>query len=586
VSRLDTFRRLLHDDQTHFVELTRHFFGRFFDNEFVSQGGESPLGLAHLLILLALPSVFYSFFVFQGYDLIAQIRPDLFEPVSMQDQARYVYITMIVIGLAAVLEWDALFPDQLDYLTFTPLPLKARSVFFGKIAALILFLSLFTAAVGAPGTVLYPLMATMARPMGFLGLCRWVLAHGLSVAAASVFIFLFFVALEGLVLTVLSYRWFEKVSAYIQGLLIAALLMFALLMPQVTGNLPLLVRTRSPLLSLLPPMWFFGLYRAMLGYSEPIYHALAVKALEGLAVVLAISIATYVASYWKHLRSMLEVAEEREPWRAAQGLRRSMARFVLRDRGERATFSFVLKTLLGSRRHRLLFSAYAGMGMALALESMAALLSRDATAATPDRAAILLSVPLMLAFFVLSGMRLTFELPAEARANWIFQLTEQGTRPELLSGVRKAMIALGTIPILTLAIPIGVLHLSFGAAAAAFLLDFGLTLTLIEIMLLRFQKIPFTCSYLAGKAANLVVWLVCWVAFPGYAYTLARAEAWTLHHPTELVVLMAALLGALIWLRIYNRDFLRQGLRLVFAEEREPVVQTLDLSHRALNSEF
>jgi hypothetical protein len=324
----------------------------------------------------------------------------------------------------------------------------------------------------------------------------------------------------------------------------------------------------------------------VLGDPDLIYRALATKALAGLAIALVISFLGYVASYWRHVRRTLEVVEEREPWPAGQTFYRLVDRAFLRERQECATFSFVLKTLLGSRRHRLLFSAYTGVGMALALESIAALLSRHASVAAPDRGAILLAVPLILSFFVLSGMRLSFELPAEVRANWIFQLTERETSPELLSGVRKAMIALGTIPMAILAFPIYALHMSFGEATATFLLDFGFCLFLIEVMLLRFQKIPFTCSYLASKSGNFVVWLVCWVAFPGYAYTLARAEIWTLRHPTELAVLAAFLLGGLIWLRIYNRDFLRQGLRLVFAEEPEPVVQTLDLSHRALNSEL
>ena len=583
--RLDAIRRLVREDETHLVELTRHFFGRFFDNEFVSRSGESPLGLAHLLILVALPGVFYFFFQNQAYDLISQVAPQLFEPVSMRDEARYVYLSMIVIGLAAVLEWDALFPDQLDYLTLTPLPLKVRFVFAAKIAAVVLFLSLFTAAAGAPGSLLYPIAASSGRNVPFLVLCRWIGAHGLSVSAGSVFIFLVFVSLEGLLLTVLSYRWFERVSAYIQGLLIAAMLMFLLLMPKVTEQLPALVRSNSPLLGMLPPMWFFGFYRVMLGYPEPVYHALATKALEGLAAVLMISIGTYLVSYRRHLGRLLEAADAREPWRAgrlAGGLRRALDRTFLREGQERATFSFVLKTILGSRRHRLLFSAYTGVGMALALESIAALLSRHGAAAAPERAPILLSVPLILLFFALSGMRLIFEVPAEIRANWIFQLTEREMSPELLSGVRKAMMAVGTIPMLTLAVPIYVLRLSFAGAAAVFLLDCGIALVLIEVMLLRFQKIPFTCSYLASKFGSLAIWLVCWLGFPSFAYTLARAESWALRNPTELVIWLAFLIGGLIWLRTYSRRFLRQELRLVFEEEREPAVQTLDLSHRAL----
>jgi len=422
------------------------------------------------------------------------------------------------------------------------------------------------------------------KHVSFGALCWWSLAHGLTMAAASAFSFLFFVALEGVLLSVLSYRWFEKASAYLQGGLIASVLMFSLLLPKLIGDLSVLLHSHGPLARWLPPLWFLGLYRAMLRYPDPAYLPLARKAVLGVAVVLVISIATYLASYRRHLRRSLEAGETlpREPWHAGRGLSRLVQSVFLRETLERVTFSFVFKTILGDRRHRLLFASYTGVGVALALESVAALLSRNAVVTASGHAAIFLSIPLIISFFVLSGTRLIFEIPAEVRANWIFRLTERQTNPALFSGVRKAMIVLGTLPILTLAFPIYALHLSFGEAAAACLLDCVLTLILIELLLLRFRKVPFTCSYLASKSRNFVVWFGCWLMFSSYAYSLARLEDWILGHPAELVVSLAILLAGLGWLRVYNRRFVREGNPIVFEEEPEPAVQTLDLSHSAL----
>jgi hypothetical protein len=582
--RFHALRRLVHDDETNLVELTRHFFGRFFENEFVSTRGESTLGVAQLIIVLGVPGVFYFFFAQYAYSDMAKFYPELFDPTSMRDELGFVCLSMLVIGLVALLEWDAFFPDRWDFLTLVPLPLQTRSIFLAKAAALVFFLFLFATAVGGPCTVLFPLAATGGTHVTTGGLFWWMLVHGLSVGAASVFSFFFFVALEGLLLTVLSYRCFERVSAYVQGALIASVLMVALIVPATAENLPALVHGNGPLSRWLPPLWFLGLYRAMLNYSDPAYPPLARKALVGLAVVLGISIATYLVSYRRHLRRTLEAGEvsPHEPWGVGQRLRRLAQRVFLRQTLERATFSFALKTIMGGRRHRLLFSAYTGVGIALALESLAALLSRQAAITAADRDAIFLAVPLILAFFVLSGTRLVFEIPAEVRANWIFQLNERQTSPELLSGVRKAMMVLGAIPILTLVFPFFVLHLSLEEAGAAFLLDCILSLIFIEAMLLRFRKIPFTCSYLASKSRNFAVWIGCWILFSSYAYTLARGEAWVLRHPTELVVSASFLLVGLGWLRVYNRHFLKQGIPLLFEEEPEPAVQTLDLSHSAL----
>jgi len=582
--RFDALRRFLHEDDTHLIALTQHFFGRFFDNEFVSQQGESTMGVAHFVILLAAPGFIYFFFLYTSYSQMAEFAPNLFDPMSMRDEFIYVCLSMLVIGLIAVLEWDSFFPDRVDFMTLVPLPIRAGSVFLAKAAALVLFLFLFAAAVGGPGALTFPMAAWGGKHVAFGEMCWWSVVHGLTMGAASTFGFLFFVALEGVLLSVLSYRWFERVSAYVQGVLIASVLMFSLLLPGMIGDLTVLLHGHSALSRWLPPLWFLGLYRAMLHYPDPVYLPLARKAVVSVAAVLGISIATYLVSYRRHLRRTLEAGEvePREPFHAGQALRRLAQRAFLRATLERATFSFVFKTLLGSRRHRLLFSAYTGVGVALALEGAAALLSRDSDVTATARAAVLLSVPLFISFFVLSGTRLIFEIPAEVRANWIFQLSERQTSLALVSGVRKAMIVLGTIPILTLALPIVALHLSFQEAAAALLLDCVLALILIEVLLLRFRKIPFTCAYLASKSGNLGVWLGCWVMFSSYAYTLARAEDEALQHLTELGFLVVFLLVALFCLRVYNRRFQREAIPLVFEEEPEPAVQTLDLSHSAL----
>ncbi|HEY3835567.1 MAG TPA: serine hydrolase domain-containing protein, partial [Bryobacteraceae bacterium] len=43
--------------------------------------------------------------------------------------------TMLVVGLFAVLSWESMFPDRRDVLVLTPLPIRARTLFLAKIAA-------------------------------------------------------------------------------------------------------------------------------------------------------------------------------------------------------------------------------------------------------------------------------------------------------------------------------------------------------------------------------------------------------------------------------------------------------------------
>ena len=42
---------------------------------------------------------------------------------------------MLVVGLFAVLSWDSTFPDRRDAMVLGPLPVRARTMFLAKVAA-------------------------------------------------------------------------------------------------------------------------------------------------------------------------------------------------------------------------------------------------------------------------------------------------------------------------------------------------------------------------------------------------------------------------------------------------------------------
>ena len=58
-------------------------------------------------------------------------------------------------------------------------------------------------------------------------------------------------------------------------------------------------------------------------------------------------------------------------------------------------------------------------------------------------AAGLLAVPLTLSFFAVSGLRAAFNLPAELRANWIFQICESEDSMPHMRAARKWIVADG-----------------------------------------------------------------------------------------------------------------------------------------------
>ena len=65
-----------------------------------------------------------------------------------------------------------------------------------------------------------------------------------------------------------------------------------------------------------------------------------------------------------------------------------------------------------------------------------------------------------------------------------------------------------------------------------------LSLILVELLLLNFRKIPFTCSYQPGKANITVLGVFYWFAFTTYAYTMATFERWLLQDGTPVDCLL------------------------------------------------
>jgi hypothetical protein len=106
--------------------LVRHFFGRFFDNEIVSQHGDMRTNVVQAIGLVATPGIFVPFYMLpQGARFH---HPFLHNWVLLSDYYFFVIFSMVVMGFVMVFEWDALFPDRKDYLILTPLPLGGGAI--------------------------------------------------------------------------------------------------------------------------------------------------------------------------------------------------------------------------------------------------------------------------------------------------------------------------------------------------------------------------------------------------------------------------------------------------------------------------
>jgi hypothetical protein len=237
--------------------------------------------------------------------------------------------------------------------------------------------------------------------------------------------------------------------------------------------------------------------------------------------------------------------------------------------------AFIGKTMARSAKHRIVLAAYAGVGCALAAQILAA---RNETTKINDE---WLSLPLVMAFFLLSGMRYVFTMPSELPANWQFRVADTDRQRPALNGARTAMRWFGVAPLFVALAPVYFITWKPGVAAANLLFSVAISLVLIEMLTMEFRKIPFTCSYPPGKTNMPLLWASYWMAFVIFAFEMAKIESWMVKRPVRLIlfyVIVAILFAGFEW---WRRRMDTVGVTLIFDDAADPAVLTLGLGELA-----
>src|SRR5580692_6822011 len=149
--------------------LFRQFLFRVFDLEVLSaqaQGDANRL-LGQFAGLLVFVSVSVAF----GAVVLADPKAPGRDPrdsvlvFAMIAQHFVIATTMLVVGLFAVLSWDATFPDRRDVLVLAPLPVRARTMFLAKVGAVASSLGLTILLLhSAMGLILPLVFASFSSP--------------------------------------------------------------------------------------------------------------------------------------------------------------------------------------------------------------------------------------------------------------------------------------------------------------------------------------------------------------------------------------------------------------------------------------
>jgi hypothetical protein len=552
--------------------LIAHFFRQFFNNELVPRQTESRATLIQILALVATPGFLIMCGLLRKYARLAPMSPAAANMAALDEKCLFVYFSMVVIGFVAIVEWDALFPDRRDCLTFGHLPIRTREIFLSKAGALCLFLGLFSLFVNAFPVVSYPLFASR----GLLHAIRFAFSHAVSVFAGNAFIFFACISVQGVLLNVFGPRLRGVISRFVQLSLLVSLLTVFFLMPGVSYEV---LRRTPAVFYLFAPAWFLGLYQVLLAGPSPEFSPLAWRAFAALVIAVSGFAGTYAMAYKRQLSRVLETGGHGtgNRIRASSVMAGLFHRAVLPDSSERAAFYFVVKTVLRSPSHRTYIGAYMGAGLALVVMGVLTLILRHGIAALASVRSELLSIPLVMSFFILLGMRVVFSIPAQLRANWIFRITEGDRQDGCLSGVRKAMFWFGLAPLFALLFFLYTELWGFLPAALHTAYCTVLSLLLIEVLLYRFDRIPFACTYVPGRA-NLKLWWPAYLfGFTNYAYSMTGLEQKMFRTPRYFLLFFAAAAALLLSLALRRNRIIGglQGFR--YEAEVAPIAEPLSL---------
>lgn len=521
-----------------FRELTRHFFTQFIEGD---AAGDDPLALnfAGIVGVLFGPALMYVFFdlpkyaSFKYHPVAVQIRE------SVPDKFFLVAVGMVAMGLLTVLKWDALFPERSDYVVLLPLPVQYRTVFLAKLAALAGFMGMFLLAVNAISLVLFPMISVRFEIAGIL---RTFAANGIALLGGGIFVVLLIVAMHGVLMNLLSYGAVQRVAPYLQSALLVMLLALFFFAMQTSLSLMRYKDTNSLVIYLAPPFWFVGLYDRLLGIADPVSMELSRIALHWLAAVSSIAVVSYVINYRRHLRQVMEWQPDTGgniawPARLAKRLADST---LVRIPRQQAIYWFALRTLLRSRRHRLLLAIYTAAGVSLVAEGGVALFA-GLRHTRQEISISLLCFPAMITFFVLAGVRHGFTLPFELQSSWIFRLAQSTNSYELATAVRRAALTLTVVPLSLLAAIAYFIFFSWNYALYCTAMSLVVTGLIVELFFLNWHGVPFTTPRQEPRPGLAVIALVAWMIATWFAYGIANLEQAAQYRPGMRVVSLGIL---------------------------------------------
>lgn len=565
-----------HREIRQFRLLLRTSFGRLMDTGVASRNVDATQFVIWSFALVTSPAFFFAAKMMGKYSFLWR-QPDVLARVVVVDRLFFIVYMMLASALLAAVLWEALFPDRQDQEIVGVLPVRARTVALARLTAAMVVVTIFSFAIALPSGFMYSLNVAVAYKSHHI--VGWwppiLIAHVVAVTAAGIFTFAALLTVRGIAVMCLGAAAVQRAAAALQLVTVVLLVESFIFLPGVLSGLaaqPLLTANTQ----LLPPLWFLALYAELSGASSVHAGALAVTALGGtVAAVIAAGMAYMLPAAW-NARRAIEAPVKKKASRALARAERVASLFIWRP-SARAVFVFTLASLARSRRHSLIVAAYLGIGISVA----GIWLMRTALKGQPlgldAPADDLVSIPLVLTFFLAFALHSAFKIPTDLDANWTFRLAQPRSTGSVIHGVSMAMIAVAVLPVTIAWFVVTASLWDLRAAVGTSIMHAASGVMLVELVVMKCEAVPFTRAHAPATSGVRAGWAVMFAALHFYAFKLEDVQLAALGSARGILLYVAVMFAIVAAARLRRRVTLRRR-PLEFEAPIEPAAQALNLS--------
>ena len=548
--------------------LTFHFFNRFFQNETIPFKEAAVAKVVSLLSILAVLSGALAYWENLKYIVAPLLFPYVagMKETSWKENFMFLSFSMIIMGLISLIEWDEIFVKKHDLSNLSLLPIKGITIFTSKALSLAGFVGLFTFSMIIFSSPIFGLGRAKAYGNSIGLFLKISFAHGVSVFASNLFVFLFIMCLSGLLILLMGERKAEKLSVYFQAVAIVLFLSFFGIFDKLYSEVSLSNVNKLPI-SLFPPMWFTGLYEELVGINGEAFYKLFFKGVVAIVFLMLIFIFEYFLLYQKQTRATSRKTIHTTPMMSK--IESTLNGWFFTNPLQRAIFQFI-KTVMGrSRKHRLVFSLYISVVAGIFSVKIARLLYSGSF-----HSVFLYQFIHLFSLAIVLGFRMVVDIPWFIRGNWVFKITENNEKQNYLKGIKKSFFVLYLFPGFLVLLTLYSLLWGFKLAFMESVYGLLSSLILLELAFTKYKKIPFSCLTVPGKMNLHKFWFFYVLGI--YVYTFILGFIGKLASEKEIYFL---LIYFLIWVLfvVIKRSSLKKNWELVYEESPEPVVMNLGL---------